>query len=69
MSIANAMRVINAAKKDMIDASNVTVMCVDKDRMRAMKVTPVATGWTASPRVHELPMVTELLLPPLTIKE
>ena len=42
MSIANAMRVISAAKKDTTDASNVNVMCVDKDKMRATKVTPVA---------------------------
>jgi len=69
MSIANAMRVIRAAKNDIIDASNVSVMWVDKDRIRAMKATPAATGWTASPRVHELPIVMELLLLPLTITE
>jgi len=42
MSIAKAMRVISAAKNDTIDASNVTVMCEDKDKRRAMKMTPVA---------------------------
>jgi hypothetical protein len=44
MSIAKAMRVMSAARKDTIDASNVTVMCEDKDKSRAMKMTPVADG-------------------------
>lgn len=44
MSMAKAMRVMSAARKDTIDASNVTVMCEDKDKSRAMKMTPVATG-------------------------
>lgn len=44
MSIAKAMRVMSAARKDTIDAINVTVMCEDKDKSRAMKMTPVATG-------------------------
>jgi len=44
MSIAKAMRVMSAARKDTIDAINVTVMCEDKDKSRAMKMTPVADG-------------------------
>ena len=44
MSMAKAMRVMSAARKDTIDASNVTVMCEDKDKSRAMKMTPVADG-------------------------
>jgi hypothetical protein len=44
MSIAKAMRVMSAARKDTIEASNVTVMCEDKDKSRAMKMTPVADG-------------------------
>jgi hypothetical protein len=44
MSIANAMRVISAARKERIDASNVMVMCVDMEQMRATKVTAAADG-------------------------
>ena len=40
--MAKAMRVISAAKKEMIDASNVMVIWVDKDIIRATKVTAVA---------------------------
>jgi len=67
--MANAMRVMSAATKDTIDASSVTVMCVEQDKRSATKATAVATGWIASPRVQELPMVTELLLPPVTVTE
>jgi len=69
MSMENAMRVMSAARKDANDESNVTVICEDKDSRRATKVTAVATGWTASPRVQELPMVTELLLLPVNMTE
>jgi len=44
MSIANAISVNKAAKKDISDAMRVTVMWVDKESSNARNVTAVATG-------------------------
>jgi len=44
MSIANAIRVIVAARKDMSEARSVTVRCVERERSRATKATAAATG-------------------------
>ena len=46
MSMAKAISVINAARKDTKDAARVTVMCVEKDMRKAMNVTPVADRQT-----------------------
>lgn len=42
--MANAMRVMSAARAETSDAMRVTVTWVEKERRRAMKVTPVAAG-------------------------
>lgn len=42
MSIAKAMRVRRAARKDTRDEMSVTVMCCEKERSRAKKVTTAA---------------------------
>jgi len=47
--MAKATRVRNAAKNDIKDATSVIVIWVENDKSRAMKVTPVAIGWTTSP--------------------
>lgn len=44
MSIANAIRVRSAARKETRDASSVTVRCCENDIANAMNVMPVATG-------------------------
>lgn len=44
MSIANAIRVMSAARNETSDEINVTVRWVEKDRRSATKITPVATG-------------------------
>lgn len=43
MSMANAISVINAARKATNDATSVIVMCVENDRRNAINVTAVAT--------------------------
>jgi len=58
MSIANAINVRRAARKDRIEAIRVTVTWVEQEKSNAIKVTAVATGCTASPRVQALPMIT-----------
>jgi len=62
ISMAKAMRVSKAARKDSSDAISVTVTCDENAKTNARNVTAVATGWTASPRVQLEPMVT---VPPL----
>lgn len=44
ISIANAMRVSNAARNETRDASRVTVMWVENERRRAMNDTAAAKG-------------------------
>jgi len=44
ISIANAMKVMRAARNETRDAMRVTVMWVEKERRRAMNDTTVATG-------------------------
>jgi hypothetical protein len=44
MSIANAMRVRRAARKEAREARRVTVMWEEKERRRAMNETTAATG-------------------------
>lgn len=44
MSIANAISVRRAARKDRIDAIRVTVTWVEQEKSNAMKVTAVADG-------------------------
>ena len=44
ISMAKAISVSAAAKNDTMDARSVIVMCVEKDRRSATKVTAVATG-------------------------
>jgi len=62
MSMANAINVMSAARKEVKEDNNVKVTCVEKDRRKATNITAVATGWTARPRVHEGPMMTPRLL-------
>jgi len=57
MSMANAIRVRKAARKEVREEKRVTVVWVENERRKAINVTAVATGWTASPRVHEAPIV------------
>jgi hypothetical protein len=42
MSIANAMSVNKAARKEAIEARSVTVKCVERESMKAMKATAAA---------------------------
>jgi len=44
ISMANAIRVNSAARKDISDAMSVTVMWVDRENNSARNVAPVATG-------------------------
>jgi hypothetical protein len=48
ISMANAMRVMRAARKDTSDAMRVTVMWVEKERRRAINETTAAVRTTAS---------------------
>jgi hypothetical protein len=58
ISMAKAMRTIRAARNEIREDTRVTVVCVEKDKTNAKKITTVATGCTASPRVHEGPIMT-----------
>jgi len=69
MSMANAMRVRLAARKDRREAIKVKVTWVEKENRSATKAAMVATGWTASPRVQLLPMVMTWPLPSPTETE
>jgi len=53
MSIAKAISVRRAAKKDTIEDRSVTVTWFEKDSTKATNVTTVATGWMARPRVQD----------------
>jgi len=57
MSIAKAMSVRMAARKDRSEAMRTSVTCDEKEHKSATKVTPAATGCTARPRVAPGPMV------------
>jgi hypothetical protein len=52
MSMAKAINVKAAARKDRMDAIRVTVRCWEKENKRAKKITMAATGCTARPRVQ-----------------
>jgi len=67
MSIANAIKVRSAARKETREETSVTVVWVENDKTSAKNVTVVATGWTARPRVHELPIMTFAVLSELEI--
>lgn len=61
MSIAKASNVRKVARPETRDDMSVTVTWLENESNRAMKVTAVATGCTASPRVQEEPIVTDSL--------
>lgn len=54
------MNARRAATNPTRDAKRVTVICWERASSNAMNVSPAATGWTARPRVHDEPIVTEL---------
>jgi len=61
ISQAKAISVMNAARNEVNEDRRVTVTCCENDIAKAMKVTAVATGWIASPRVQEEPIMTDTL--------
>ena len=44
MSMANAINVMSAARKEVKEDNNVKVTCVEKDRRKATNITAVAVG-------------------------
>jgi hypothetical protein len=56
MSMAKAMRVRRAPRKESKDATRVTVRWVDKESAKANRIIAAAMGWMISPRVQELPI-------------
>lgn len=53
MSIANAINVRRAARKDKMDAMSVTVTWLEKEKSNAMKVTAVARKTDFSKVTHQ----------------
>jgi len=58
MSMARAMRVRRAAMTEKTDDNAASVACEERENRKAINVTPVATGCTASPRMDLGPTVT-----------
>jgi len=57
ISIRNAIKLNAAAKNASKDAMRVTTTWVESEARNAINVTAAATGWTASPRVHDASIV------------
>jgi len=63
--IANAIKIITAAKTEMRGAKTLTVCRVESEAAKANAIDPVANGWAANPRVHGAVMVMVSMALPL----